>query len=138
MVTVYLTTAAVAPYLSLACAAYGTVWRSAQIVRPAPLPAARTPSISSTTTVRKSSTSSAATPPAPKDKILFAYESNPAFFLQSGSIITSTSPGFTGAQRAGGIIGGQKTVKLTREEMQWVHDMVVAIWVGMAEEPKRE
>jgi len=55
------------------------------------------------------------------------------FFLQSGSIITSTSPGFSAPK--GPMMGGQKMVKLTREEVNWVHDMLVSVWIGMVGDP---
>ena len=113
--TVYLSTSALAAYLSLACAAYGSVWRTATITVPPP----------------KSQLKSTATPA--KDTVLFSYESNPAFFLQSGSIITSTSPGFSVPKSP--TIGGQKMVKLTREEVNWVHDMLLSVWLGMVSCP---
>lgn len=69
----------------------------------------------------------------PKDKVHFSYESNPGFFLQSGSIITSTSPGFSAPK--GPVVGGQKMVKLNREEVAWVHEMLVGVWVGMVADP---
>ena len=28
-------------------------------------------------------------------------------------------------------------VKLTREEVTWVHDMLVSVWVGMVEDPRQ-
>jgi len=124
--TVYLTTSALSPYLSLGCAAYGTVWRTAQIVQ-SQLPTQRKPSTATTLTTTTSA--------AAKDKILFSYESNPAFFLQSGSIITSTTPGFSSPKSP--TLGGHKTVKLTREEVGWVHEMLVSVWFGMVEEPPR-
>jgi hypothetical protein len=63
----------------------------------------------------------------------FSYESNPSFFLQSGSIVTSTSPGFSSPKSP--TLGGQKMVKLGREEVGWVHDMLVSVWVGMVVDP---
>jgi hypothetical protein len=114
---VYLNTSALVGYLSLACAAYGSVWRTATITTPPPpKPATATSSPS-------------------KDKVLFSYESNPSFFLQSGSIITSTSPGFSSPKSP--TLGGQKMVKLTREEVTWVHDMLISVWVGMVEDPRQ-
>jgi hypothetical protein len=74
-----------------------------------------------------------ATSSQPKDKVHFSYESNPGFFLQSGSIITSTSPGFSNPRSP--TLGGQKTVKLTREEVSWIHDMLVNVWMGMVADP---
>lgn len=29
-------------------------------------------------------------------------------------------------------------VKLTREEVGWVHEMVLAVWMGMVEDPRKE
>jgi len=113
--TVYLTLTALPAYLSLACAAYGSVWKTATITTPGP----------------RTSVTSISTPP--KDKVLFSYESNPAFFLQSGSIVTSTSPGFSPPKSPP--LGGQKMVKLTRDEVSWVHDLLINIWVGMVENP---
>jgi hypothetical protein len=81
----------------------------------------------------------------PKEKVHFSYESNPSknplrcethslgFFLQSGSIITSTSPGFSSPR--GPTMGGQKMVKLTRDEVNWVHEMLVSVWFGMVGDP---
>ena len=63
----------------------------------------------------------------------FSYESNPTFFLQSGSIITSTSAGFSAPKSP--TMGGHKMVKLTREELGWVHEMLVSVWVGMVADP---
>ena len=66
--------------------------------------------------------------------MLFSYESNPGFFLQSGSIVTNISTGFSAPKSP--TLGGQKMVKLTREEVSWVHDMLVSVWIGMTEDPK--
>ena len=64
-----------------------------------------------------------------KDKAHFSYESNPSFFLQSGSVVTSTSPGFSAPKSP--TFGGQKMVKLTRDEVNWVHEMLISVWMGM-------
>ena len=111
----FLTLSALPGYLSLACAAYGSVWKAATITTPGP---------------RTSVTSMSS---QPKDKVVFSYESNPSFFLQSGSIITSTSPGFSAPKSP--TLGGQKMVKLTRDEVSWVHDLLINVWVGMVENP---
>ena len=111
---VFLKTSALVGYLSLACAAYGSVWRTAAITTPPP----------------KTQTSTTSTP---KEKVHFSYESNPSFFLQSGSIVTSTSPGFAAPKSPP--LGGQKMVKLTREEVNWLHDMLIGVWVGMVADP---
>ena len=113
------TSAAIVAYLSLACAAYGSVWRTATIsIQPPRTTPAMPPTITSA---------------SPKDKILFSYESNPSFFLQSGSILTSTTPGFSAPKSP--TLGGQRMVKLTREEVNWVHDMLVNVWSGMVSDP---
>ena len=129
--TVYLTTSAISPYLSLACAAYGTVWRTAQIVRPQPAIAQKPNSTSILDDTAITTTSVVA-----KDKVLFSYESNPAFFLQSGSIITSTTPGFSLPKSP--TLGGHRTVKLTMEEVGSVHGMLMSVWLGMVEEPQSD
>jgi hypothetical protein len=113
-----------AAYFSLCCAAYGSVWRTATLTTPAPKPIAATTLEPSSPTLSK-----------PKDKVHFTYESNSAFFLQSGSIVTSTSPGFSAPKSP--TVGGQKMVKLTREEAAWVHDMLIKVWVGMIAAPSR-
>ena len=113
----FLSTSALVAYLSLACAAYGSVWRTATITLAPPKAPVTATSI------------------PPKDKILFSYESNPSFFLQSGSIVTGTSPGF-GAPKSPPL-GGQKMVKLTREEVNWIHDMLISVWIGMVEDPRK-
>ena len=128
--TIYLTTTAISPYLSLACVAYGTVWRTAQIVQPQPAIAEK-PSTASVFDTAVTTSSIVA-----KDKVLFSYESNPAFFLQTGSIITSTTPGFSLPKSP--TLGGHKTVKLTMEEVGWIHGMLMSVWLGMVEEPRKD
>jgi len=71
----YLNTSALRAYLSLSCAAYGSVWRTATITSP------------------PAKVAIAALSKEPKEKVHFSYESNPGFFLQSGSIITTLVPG---------------------------------------------
>ena len=112
----FLTLAGLTAYLSLSCAAYGSVWRTATI----------TTTPEQTPLTAKSS--------QVKDKVHFSYESSPSFFLQSGSIVTSTSPGFSG--HGGHTHGGQKMVKLGREEVGWVHDMLVSVWIGLVVDPR--